>query len=385
MARGKIEKRGQRRRKIKPVILIVTEGSQTEPKYFEHYRNRQTNIDIRVVGSRTSGGETDYLSLIRKAVEYQNKNQISVSEGDSVWVVADGDVNYNNPDPITAKDSLLSKARKMADAKGIQIALSNPCFEFWYLLHFQYTTKFFKDYPAVKNASVSGAYTAQDTFVAKIVDLNEHIPPDPVATDTNPGYSVPPLPSETQKLTANWGVWSCYWVPVWVWCDHGEDGGHWVDEGYWEYEYTGYSASISGEMSLMPDDIVPTASGKTMKSGYGVKTEVRATLSTDAPTSHITYPQTAFSVFPEFQYQTYLRLLQRSGGQSAKFIFKPNEFSTYDRTVHFTPLWFPDATDYTIYTQVWDTWTPDGMLSINLNDYVSIQGSLYDDWYTNRE
>ena len=142
MARGKIEKRGQRRRKIKPVILIVTEGSQTEPKYFEHYRNRQTNIDIRVVGSRTSGGETDYLSLIRKAVEYQNKNQISVSEGDSVWVVADGDVNYNNPDPITAKDNLLSKARKMADAKGIQIALSNPCFEFWYLLHLSDRSRF---------------------------------------------------------------------------------------------------------------------------------------------------------------------------------------------------------------------------------------------------
>ena len=33
MARGQIEKRGQRRRKLKPVILIVTEGSQTEPKY----------------------------------------------------------------------------------------------------------------------------------------------------------------------------------------------------------------------------------------------------------------------------------------------------------------------------------------------------------------
>ena len=95
MARGQIEKRGQRRRKLKPVILIVTEGSQTEPKYFEHYRSRQTNIDIRVVGSRTKGGETDYLGLIRKAVEYQNKNQISASNGDAVWVVADGDVNYN--------------------------------------------------------------------------------------------------------------------------------------------------------------------------------------------------------------------------------------------------------------------------------------------------
>lgn len=95
MARGQIEKRGQRRRKLKPVILIVTEGSQTEPKYFEHYRSRQTNIDIRVVGSRTKGGETDYLGLIRKAVEYQSKNQISASNGDAVWVVADGDVNYN--------------------------------------------------------------------------------------------------------------------------------------------------------------------------------------------------------------------------------------------------------------------------------------------------
>ena len=99
MARGQIEKRGQRRRKLKPVILIVTEGSQTEPKYFEHYRSRQTNIDIRVVGSHTKGGETDYLALIRKAVEYQSKNQLSVSNGDAVWVVADGDVNYNTPDP----------------------------------------------------------------------------------------------------------------------------------------------------------------------------------------------------------------------------------------------------------------------------------------------
>ena len=140
MARGKIEKRGQRHRKVKPVILIVTEGSQTEPKYFAHYRNRQTNIDIRVVGSRSGGGETDYLSLIRKAVEYQNKNQISVSDG---------------------------------DAKGIHIAISNPCFEFWYLLHFQYTTKFLRDYPAVR--SVLAAYLpdyekANDVYV----QLSEH-------------------------------------------------------------------------------------------------------------------------------------------------------------------------------------------------------------------
>ena len=150
MARGKIEKRGQRRRKVKPVILIVTEGSQTEPKYFEHYRTRQTNIDIRVVPSRTSAGETDYISLIRKAIEYQVSNQLSVANGDAVWVVADGDVNYQNPDPVESKNRQLLKARKLAESRDIQMAISNPCFEFWYLLHFQYTTKFLKDYPAVK-------------------------------------------------------------------------------------------------------------------------------------------------------------------------------------------------------------------------------------------
>ncbi len=46
MTRGKIEKRGQKRRKPKPVILIVTEGFQTEPKYFEHYRTRQTKYHL---------------------------------------------------------------------------------------------------------------------------------------------------------------------------------------------------------------------------------------------------------------------------------------------------------------------------------------------------
>lgn len=233
--------------------------------------------------------------------------------------------------------------------------------------------------------SVTRATTVKDTFVAEIVDLSEKIPPDPLATDTAPAYSVPSLPNNSQKLTANWGVWSCYWVPVWEWHDH-DDGGYWVDRGYWEYEYTGYSASISGTMTLMPDDIVPTTSKKVMKSGYGVKTEVNATLTITAPTSHVTYPQTAFSVFPEFQYMTYLRLLQRvSSGRNATFTFRPNEYSTYSRTVHFIPLWFPDNKNYVIYTQVWDTWTPGGMLSVNLNDYVSIQGSLYDDWYTNRE
>lgn len=112
MARGRIEKRGTRKRKIKPVVLIVTEGSKTEPKYFNHFRTRQKNIDVRIVGSRSSAGETDYNSLIRKAKEYQEKNDLSSANGDTVWIVADGDVNYQNPNPVETKDIALTRARK---------------------------------------------------------------------------------------------------------------------------------------------------------------------------------------------------------------------------------------------------------------------------------
>jgi len=246
-------------------------------------------------------------------------------------------------------------------------------------------------------ASVSGAYTAQDTFTARIVDLSENTPPDPKASDTNPSYTVPYLPSLPQKTYASWGIWNCHWEPDWQWvsdwdwCDHGDwghwvDNGEWVDFGDWEYDYTGYSAGLSGSMSMMPDDIVPTASGKTMKSGYGVKNTVSTVLSTDAPSSHFTYAQTAVSYFPEFQYNTYLRLLERTiGGRNAKFQFRANPFSTYSRNVHFSPVWFPDGKRYTVYSRAFDVWTPDGMLSVNVDDYVSIQGSLFDDWYTNRE
>jgi hypothetical protein len=35
--------------------------------------------------------------------------------------------------------------------------------------------------------------------VAKIVDLNENPPPDPLATDTNPGYTVPSVHETARK------------------------------------------------------------------------------------------------------------------------------------------------------------------------------------------
>lgn len=121
-----------------------------------------------------------------------------------------------------------------------------------------------------------------------------------------------------------------------------------------------------------------------MRSGYGIKESVNTQLSTNAPASHYAPAQNAVSYFPEFNYETYWRLLSCSGGNQATFEFKENEYSTYNRKVHFSPLWYPDGS-YTMYTYALDSWTPVGMLSLNLNDSIQIQGSLYDDWFSKRE
>ena len=255
--------------------------------------------------------------------------------------------------------------------------------------------------------SVSGASTAKTSFVARIISLEENLPPDPLATDTNPHFSLSSLPSNPQKTSASWSVWSARWHANWEWesdwdwesdsCDsgcpedcsgghgHWVDNGEWVDNGWYDFTSTAYSASLSGSMEVHPDDIVPTAQGDNMKSGYGIKESATAAFSSNAPVSHYAPAQTAVAYFPEFGYDMYWRLLSCSGGNTATFAFKPNEYSTYNRNVHFTPVWYPDGTAYTVYTYIIDAWTPSGMLSVNVSDSVQIQGSLFDDWYSKRE
>ena len=257
--------------------------------------------------------------------------------------------------------------------------------------------------------SVDGASTAQTSFTARIVSLDENPPPDPLATDTNPRFSLPSLPNNPEKRTASWSVWTAHWEPDWRWienwewvpsghdsdcppdCDrtHGSwvDNGEWKDFGKYVFESNSYSASLTGSMEIHPDDIVPTAEGDIMKSGYGVKEIASASLSVNAPETHYTPVQTAVSYFSEFSYEDYWRLLQPSSGNglTTNFTFQPNEYSTYNRNVHFSPVWYPDGVPYTVYTYIIDAWTPMGMLSLNVSDSIQIQGSLYDDWYSKRE
>lgn len=231
------------------------------------------------------------------------------------------------------------------------------------------------------NVSVHGSGSTTKSIInVRIVDLDKNPPPNPVADDRNNAFSHAPVPNKDQKTTANWSIWSPWWQEYWVWHSTDEDSGYWCDHGWWEFNLDQYNARLSADMRITNDSKNPTASGSTFKSGYGINQLVTANVRNNQ-SSAITYPQNAISYFPEFRYETYWRLLDcTSSGSNARFEFKKNKYSTYKNRTHFTPIWMPDGA-YTVNTWIIDSWTPDGMLSMNLTDSLTIRGNLWQDWH----
>lgn len=239
--------------------------------------------------------------------------------------------------------------------------------------------------------NASGAYATASTITAKITELRENTPPNPKASDKNNNFKASSLPNEPQKTSAAWGKWDCYWSSKWEWLSNWNwagywiDNGQWVDKGDWEYRWISYSASLSGNLNIQTDSRIPMFYTKTIRSGYGINLNVSASLNSNAPASSITGVQNVISYYPEFNYQTYSRIFDLiSGGLSANFQLKKNKYSTYNSRVHFTPIWYPNGT-YSVYAKASDAWTPDGMLSVNINDFVNIKGTIYDDWHIGPE
>ncbi len=172
------------------------------------------------------------------------------------------------------------------------------------------------------------------------------------------------------------------WISDWQWNgNRWVDRGDWEDRGRWDFVWNTYQATLTINSSITPDTRVPTASGTTMKSGYGYNINIAAEVTSTAVNNAYTQAQTAVSYFPEFGYQNYCRVLDKNilSNRSA-FQFKPNRYSTYSSCSHFTPIWYPDG-NYTAFTQVYDVWTPAGMITANVTDSLIIDGNLFSDWH----
>lgn len=233
--------------------------------------------------------------------------------------------------------------------------------------------------------TVGGRTRTARAVIEEIVD-NE--PPDPKANDRNDLYQLPNVPVQAETETLSWGVWSASWheywewIPNWEWTGtHWVDNGQWVDNGWYDFTFNRYHATLDANQSISPNSKVPTSSGNRMKSGYGFDTSLECRIDTNAPVRAYTQAQTTQMFFPEFEYSTYFRVLDRNvQSYRSTFQFKENRYSTYKSRSHFTPVWFPDG-DYKTYTMVYDAWTPAGMLRVNKTASLNLVGNLFEDWH----
>lgn len=130
---GRIEKyepRGRNRnnKTRNSLVVIACEGNnKTEEIYFKNYNSRKCIIRF------SKGNSTDPVGIVKDLIKFI-KNEVGKETGDKYYAVFDTDVNKNLQKQI-------DEAKRLAEKNGVEIITSTPTFEFWYLLHFGYTTK----------------------------------------------------------------------------------------------------------------------------------------------------------------------------------------------------------------------------------------------------
>ncbi|MCF2148043.1 RloB family protein [Desmonostoc muscorum LEGE 12446] len=118
-------------KKSRDNFLIVVEGQETEYNYFNALKQdlKLSTTDIRIVSA--SGG--DPLKIIDKTCSLVQENKL---EFDRVFCVFDDD------NKIEKFQQALLKGKN----NHVVCITSIPCFEFWFLLHYAYTTAPFNNY-----------------------------------------------------------------------------------------------------------------------------------------------------------------------------------------------------------------------------------------------
>lgn len=112
-------------------VLIVCEGAKTEPNYFKWLKSKLGLNRANVVIADKKIG-LDPKSLVEYAIEEYSKEK----DFDYVYCVFDRDKH-------TTYQGALDKIRstRLRGRSKIHAITSVPCFEFWLLLHFTYTSR----------------------------------------------------------------------------------------------------------------------------------------------------------------------------------------------------------------------------------------------------
>jgi len=125
---------------IKTTILIIGEGQETEPNYFDGLK-REDKVVAKFTVTVKRGHGFSPEKVVKEAIEHKARAERRAETYDEVWCVIDAE----GPE----KRESLGQAAALAKENSIRLCLSNPSFEVWFLAHFEKTGKAFNDGDAV--------------------------------------------------------------------------------------------------------------------------------------------------------------------------------------------------------------------------------------------
>lgn len=109
--------------------LIICEGSKTEPFYFRNFRSSLCIPPLYIDIPDNDIG-TDPMSVVKKAKALYDMSRKEGNPYDAVFCVFDRDAHTGYSDALSRIDQL-NRSRKPFFAVD-----SDPCFEYWILLHY---------------------------------------------------------------------------------------------------------------------------------------------------------------------------------------------------------------------------------------------------------
>lgn len=151
-------KRSYGNKKYKSIFHVLTEGRLTEPSYIATIK-REPWFSSDYISKHYTAKHSSIPELLKKAEDISSQ----VREGDQLWVILDRDEQSNTI------EQLKRLGQWERENPSQHVALSNPRFEYWLLLHFEknptiqnansdvYMSRYFHEYDKRKDVQSSAS------------------------------------------------------------------------------------------------------------------------------------------------------------------------------------------------------------------------------------
>jgi len=111
-------------RRYRKIFFVASEGVKTEQQYFALFNNQQSVIRVTCLKGKHDSSPPQ---VLKRMESYIKKD--GLKKTDEAWLVVDKD-NWS-------EEQLTQLYQWSQEAENYGLALSNPKFEYWLLLHFE--------------------------------------------------------------------------------------------------------------------------------------------------------------------------------------------------------------------------------------------------------